>query len=118
MAERVLPKHETRVRFSYPAFALRKSLLLEFKTMPTNKKVSIYTTPSCTYCRQAKEFFKEKAVNYEEYDVFTDVARRQEMVDKSGQLGVPVITVSAADGANEEVVIGYNRARLAALLGV
>lgn len=83
-----------------------------------NKKVTIYTTPSCVYCRQTKEFFKANQVNYEEHDVLTDLIRRQEMVDKSGQLGVPVIAVSAADGSNEEVVIGYNRARLAELLGV
>lgn len=84
----------------------------------TNKKVAIYTTPTCTYCRQAKEFFKQNQVAYDEYDVFTDLARRKEMVDKSGQMGVPVITVNGADGADEEVVIGYDRARLAQLLGV
>jgi len=83
-----------------------------------NKKVAIYTTPTCTYCRQIKEFFKANQVNYDEYDVLTDLARRQEMVDKSGQLGVPVITVSHPDGSNEELVVGYDRNRLAELLGV
>ena len=82
------------------------------------KKVVIYTTPTCTYCRQTKDFFKEKSINYEEYSVLTDVAKRQEMVDKSGQMGVPVITVSEADGSKEEVVIGFNRPQLAELLGV
>lgn len=83
-----------------------------------NKKVAIYTTPTCTYCRQTKEFFKQNQVTYDEYDVATDAVRRKEMMDKSGQMGVPVITVSGADGANEEVVIGYDRPRLAQLLGV
>ncbi|MEK7585232.1 MAG: glutaredoxin domain-containing protein [Patescibacteria group bacterium] len=86
--------------------------------MPTNKKVAIYTTPTCTYCRQTKEFFKASGVGYEEHNVFTDLARRQEMVTKSGQMGVPVITVSEADGSNESVVVGYNRAKLADLLGL
>ena len=86
--------------------------------MTQTKKVAIYTTPTCTYCRQTKEFFKTQGVNYDEYDVVTDIPRRQEMIDKSGQMGVPVITVSDPDGANEEVVIGYGRSRLAKLLGV
>ncbi|MBI4136307.1 MAG: glutaredoxin family protein [Candidatus Vogelbacteria bacterium] len=83
-----------------------------------NKKVAIYTTPTCIYCRQTKEFFKANQVNYNEYDVLTDLTRRQEMVDKSGQLGVPVITVAEPDGSGEEVVVGYNRPRLAELLGL
>lgn len=82
------------------------------------KKVAIYTTPTCTYCRQAKEFFKEKNVNYEEYNVLTDVARRQEMVDKSGQMGVPVIVLSEAGGAKEEIVIGFDRDHIAGSLGI
>ena len=48
----------------------------------------------------------------------TDAARRQEMVDKSGQLGVPVITVSDQDGSNEDLVIGFDQPRLAKLIGV
>jgi len=82
------------------------------------KKIAIYTTPTCTYCRQAKEFFKEKNVNYEEHNVLTDVAKRQEMVEKSGQMGVPVIVLSEADGSNEEIVIGLDRSHLAESLGV
>ena len=84
----------------------------------TNKKVAIYTTPTCTYCRQTKEFFKANQVDYVEYNVATDLVRRQEMVDKSGQMGVPVITVAEADGRREEVVVGYDHGRLAKLLRV
>jgi len=82
------------------------------------KKVIIYTTPTCTYCRQAKEFFKEKSVNYEEHNVLTDVTKRQEMVDKSGQMGVPVIVLSEADGTKEEIVIGFDRSHIAESLGI
>ena len=81
------------------------------------KKISIYTTPTCTYCRQAKEFFNAQGVKYEEFDVLTDVIRRQEMVDKSGQMGVPVIIVSATDGSGEEIIIGFDRPRLVKSLG-
>ncbi len=80
------------------------------------KKITIYTTPSCTYCRQAKEFFKEKNISYEEHNVLTDVIKRQEMVDKSGQMGVPVIIVSDLDGAAEEIIIGFDRPHLTKLL--
>lgn len=76
------------------------------------KQVAIYTTPSCTYCRMAKEFFKENKIDFSEYDVASDVAKRGEMIEKSGQMGVPVITIDNA------VVVGFNRAKLAELLGV
>ena len=72
----------------------------------TQKSVVIYSTPTCVYCKMAKEFFKEHKVNYTEHDVASDLTRRQEMVDKSGQLGVPVIEV---DGT---VMIGFHKERL------
>ena len=75
-------------------------------------KVKIFTTPSCVYCRMAKEFFKKNNIAYEEKDVAVDIAARDEMIMRSGQLGVPVIDV---DG---KIVIGYDQARLRELLGV
>lgn len=69
-------------------------------------EVVIYTTPTCTYCRTAKEFFQERGVQYEEYDVSQDSERAQEMIQKSGQTGVPVIDI---DG---EIIIGFDRRRL------
>lgn len=83
-----------------------------------NKKVAIYSTPTCHFCRAVKDFFKASGVAYEEYDVAADLARRQEMFDKSNQMGVPVITVSEPDGSNEEFVIGYDEPRLSSLLGL
>ncbi len=82
------------------------------------KKVTIYSTPTCHFCLGAKEFFKEHNVAYEEHNVATDAARRKEMVDKSGQLGVPVIIVSDESGANESVTVGFDEPRLAKLLGI
>ena len=76
------------------------------------KKVSIYTTPSCVYCKQAKEFFKENKVEYEEFDVTTDAENRKVMVEKSGQMGVPVIFI------DDEMMVGFDRAKLTELLGL
>ncbi len=82
------------------------------------KKVVIYSTPTCGYCQLAKEFFREHEVAYEEHNVATDAVRRKEMVDKTGQLGVPVIVVSDADGKNEQVIIGFDETGLLSALGL
>ena len=76
------------------------------------KKVIIYTTPGCIYCQMAKEWFQEKGVEYEEYDVSVDTEKRDEMIEKTGQMAVPVIEI---DG---EIVIGFDKPRLSQLLGV
>ena len=80
------------------------------------KPVTIYTTKTCGYCRQAKDFFNQHNVQYQEVDVTTDQLKQREMIEKSGQLGVPVIVVG--EGADETVIIGYDRNRLASSLGV
>lgn len=76
------------------------------------KNVTIYTTPTCHFCRAAKEFFKEHNVEYTNKDVTTDKALAGEMIAKSGQMGVPVIFV------DNEMVIGFDESRLKQLLGV
>ena len=76
------------------------------------KNVQIYTTPTCQYCKMAKEFFGEHNVKYTEYNVSSDPTRREEMMAKSGQRGVPVIFV------DNEMVIGFDEDRLRSLLGV
>ena len=76
------------------------------------KNVTIYSTPTCTYCRATKEFFAEHNVQYTEHNVATDFERRNEMIEKSGQMGVPVIMI------DNEIVIGYNKSKLASLLGL
>ncbi|MCC6290511.1 glutathione S-transferase N-terminal domain-containing protein [Candidatus Nomurabacteria bacterium] len=81
------------------------------------KKVEIYTTATCSYCRMAKAFFQEKGVAYEEYNVGTDAARRQEMIDKSGQMGVPVIVITDENG-EEQRIVGFDKRSLGAALGV
>ena len=74
--------------------------------------VTIYTTPVCVYCKMTKEFFAKHGVQYEEKNVATDLAARKEMVDKSQQLGVPVIDI---DG---DIVIGFDQKNLETLLGI
>ncbi|MEK7108564.1 MAG: glutaredoxin domain-containing protein [Patescibacteria group bacterium] len=74
--------------------------------------VKIYTTPSCVYCKVTKDFFVANKVAYEELNVASDVKAREEMISKSGQFGVPVTDI---DGT---LVIGFDKGRLAELLGI
>ncbi len=74
--------------------------------------VTIYTTPTCVYCKMTKDFFKEHNVQYEEKDVVADDKAREEMIQKTGQMGVPAIDI---DG---EIVVGFDEARLRKLLEI
>lgn len=69
-------------------------------------KVTIYSTPTCVYCKMAKELFKKNNIDYTEHDVAADMASRKEMVDKSSQLGVPVIDI---DG---KILVGFDESEL------
>jgi glutaredoxin 3 len=74
--------------------------------------VTVYSTPSCTWCSAAKEHLRAHGVTFEDVDVAADMARAREMVSKSGQYGVPVLDI---DG---EIVVGFDRRRIDALLGL
>lgn len=76
------------------------------------KKVEIYSTPTCHYCHMAKDFFNENGIAYTEYDVASDLAKRKEMVDLTSQMGVPVIKI---DG---DWVVGFNKTAVAKQLGL
>lgn len=78
--------------------------------MPENINIVIYSTPNCPYCHQVKRYLAEKGISFSDKDVATDVDARNEMVKKSGQLGVPVIEV------NGSIIIGFNRPKLDELL--
>lgn len=75
-------------------------------------KVKIYTTPTCVYCKMTKEFLAKNSVDYEEKNVAVDEMARDEMIQKSGQLGVPVVEV---DG---KIIIGFDQSRLKETLGI
>lgn len=70
----------------------------------TTKKVIVYSTPTCPYCVYTKNFFKEKGVQFEDVDVSRDRSRAMEMVEKSGQMGVPVIDIGG------KIIVGFQPA--------
>jgi glutaredoxin-like YruB-family protein len=76
------------------------------------KNVTIYSTPTCHYCKEAKAFMQARGVPFTEHNVASDLERRKEMIDKTGQMGVPVIDV---DG---QLMVGYSEEELATALGV
>ena len=80
--------------------------------MAAQPKVTIYSTPTCHFCHAAKEFFTANKVAFTDYNVASDLEKRKEMIEKSGQMGVPVITV----GSN--LVVGFDEERLKELLAV
>lgn len=88
----------------------------------THKKVEIYSTPTCTYCTQAKDFFDKHGIAYTPYDVSTDAAKRTEMVEKTGQMGVPVIVLTpegeTVNPDDVEIVIGFNKKHLMETFGI
>lgn len=66
-------------------------------------KVKVYSTPTCPYCHMAKDFLKEHHIKYEDIDVSKDQTAAKEMVEKSGQMGVPVIDI------NGKIIVGFER---------
>jgi glutaredoxin 3 len=73
-------------------------------------KVTVYSTPTCHFCHAAKDFFTENNVEFTDVDVAADEEKRNEMVEKSGQMGVPVITI------DEEVIVGFDEDKVKELL--
>ena len=80
-------------------------------------KVIIYSTPVCPYCNMLKAYLSEHKIEFENKNVAADQAAAQEMVDKSGQMGVPVSIITTDDN-KEEVVIGFDKERLNQLLNI
>ena len=76
------------------------------------KKIVIYSTEFCPWCRKAKEFFKEHKIKYKEFDVGKDDKKAKEMMEKSGQKGVPVIEI---DG---EIMVGFDEEKLREFLKI
>ncbi|MEW6617092.1 MAG: glutaredoxin family protein [Patescibacteria group bacterium] len=75
-------------------------------------KVIVYSTPTCVFCKMAKAYFTEHNVQFEEKNVMTDIPAQEEMIKKSGQLGVPVIDI---DG---KIIIGFDKSKIASLLNI
>jgi glutaredoxin-like YruB-family protein len=73
-------------------------------------KVRIFSTPACPYCVSLKQYLKENNIEFEDINAAADPAARDEMIEKSGQMGVPVAEI---DG---EIVIGFDKAKISELL--
>jgi glutaredoxin-like YruB-family protein len=67
------------------------------------KKVAIYTTNTCPWCEKAKSYFKSRNVQYEEFNVKENLKAREEMIEKSGQKGVPVIEIG------DTIIVGFDQ---------
>ncbi|MBI2579635.1 MAG: glutathione S-transferase N-terminal domain-containing protein [Candidatus Aenigmarchaeota archaeon] len=74
--------------------------------------VSIYTTTTCHFCKLAKEFFSQNGVKYKEINVEDNEKAQEEMIEKSGQMGVPVIDI---DG---KIIAGFDRGAIKKALGL
>jgi len=75
-----------------------------------DKKITIYSTPTCPYCKRAKDYLTQKGITFTDYNVGEDREKAKEMIQKSKQMGVPVIVV------DDEVIVGFNQAKLDSLL--
>ncbi len=78
-----------------------------------SKKVRVFSTPTCSYCVFLKRYLDEKEVQYEEIDVSKDQEKLKEMVELSGQMGVPVVEIG-----EEDVIIGFNKEQINKSLGI
>jgi len=74
--------------------------------------IKVYSTPTCPYCVTLKNFLKEKSLEFEDIDVAADPAKAQEMIEKSGQMGVPVVDI---DG---QIIVGFDREKIMKLLNI
>ena len=76
------------------------------------KQVKIYSTPTCPFCIRAKQFLKDNNVIFEDIDVSVNQAAAEEMIRKSGQMGVPLLDI---DG---ELIVGFDKERIKQALGL
>jgi glutaredoxin-like YruB-family protein len=76
------------------------------------KKVKVYSTPTCPYCTRAKQFLKEHNIEFEDIDVSQDEQKAQEMIERTGQMGVPVLDI---DG---EFIVGFDQSAIGKALNL
>jgi len=76
------------------------------------KRVIVFSTPTCVYCNHAKRYLREKGIRFRDVDVSRDEAAARDMVRRSGQQGVPVIDIGG------KIVVGFNKAEVDRLLGL
>ena len=93
-----------------PGTGARLLLFLEYNVLMAN--IKIYSTPICPWCKKAKAYLDEKGIPYTGIDVSNDEAAQKEMIEKSGQMGVPVLDI---DG---KIVVGFDKEKIDELLGL
>ena len=76
----------------------------------TDKKVTIYSTPTCPFCKRAKAYLSDKGISYTDNNVAQDKDKAKEMISLSGQMGVPVITI------DDEIIVGFNQTLIEKIL--
>ena len=75
-------------------------------------RVRVFSTSACPYCVTLKEFLKEQNVEFEDINVAENAAAREEMIKKSGQMGVPVVEI------DKEIIVGFNKEKITKLLNI
>jgi glutaredoxin-like YruB-family protein len=78
--------------------------------------IKIFSTPFCGYCKLLKQYLDDNKIAYQEIDVAVDLKAQEEMVAKSGQMGVPV-TIIEKDG-QEEIIVGFQKSKVAEILNL
>ena len=76
------------------------------------KKITVYSTPTCPFCIRAKQFLKESKIQFEDIDVSSNSVKADEMIKKSGQMGVPVLEI---DGT---IIVGFDKEKIKKELGI
>jgi len=76
------------------------------------KNIKVYSTPTCPWCIRVKQFLKDSNIAFEDIDVSSNQAAGQEMVKKSGQMGVPVLDIEG------EIIVGFDKDKIKQVLGI
>ena len=76
------------------------------------KNVTVYSTPTCPFCIRAKQYLKDNKIQFEDIDVSENHEKAQEMIKKSGQMGVPVLEIGA------KIIVGFDKDKIKDALGI
>jgi glutaredoxin 3 len=80
--------------------------------MTSQPKVIVFSTPTCSFCNQAKRYFREKNIRFNDVDVSRDQSAARDMMRRTGQMGVPVILI------NNKPIIGFDKPKIMQLLNL
>ncbi len=83
-----------------------------FKPKKKNNRVIVFSTPTCSYCNMAKQYFRQNKIRFKDVDVSQDQAAARDLVRRTGQMGVPVIQVGS------QYIVGFDKPKINALLGI